>query len=110
MQFTTSPEVAEEMDVDAQGWETTPELFGAIDLDELTATLGMDSIMGTPAFGVSSSSSGGSFYDGSSPAGSTQALRLSKAQEDVAINFILSSVTENLQSICKHFFTSVLLT
>lgn len=77
-------------DVDISG--TTPELFGNVDLDELTATLGMDHVMGTPTFGVSSSSSGGSFYAGSSPAGSEPTIWLSKAQEDAAINFILSSV------------------
>lgn len=79
---------------------TTPELFGNVDVDELTATLGMDGVMGTPAFAVSSSSSGGSLLSGSSPAGSDPGTWLSRAQEYTAINFILS-----LEHICWDHFT-----
>lgn len=75
---------------------TTPELFGNVDVDELTATLGMDGVMGTPAFAVSSSSSGGSLLGGSSPAGSDPGTWLSRTQEYIAINFILSSVLRSL--------------
>lgn len=72
--------------------DTTPELFGNIDINELTITLSMDKVMGTPSFNVSSGSPSASQESGPSPAVSSdyQGTGLSRAQEDAAINFILS--------------------
>lgn len=71
----------------------TPELFGDVDINELTVTLAMEDAMGTPAFHISSSSSdsspqsSGSFYNHDGD------MILTVAQEETAINFILAYVS-----------------
>lgn len=82
---------------------TTPELFGGIDVNSLTVTLGMDEAMGTPTLHISptASSAGESFggtatsslYSPSSCAlEPTEPAQLTPLQEQTVINFILSFV------------------
>lgn len=71
----------------------TPELFSNIDINDLTVTLQVDEIMGTPAFNISSNSSSASYYSVPSPSQSGDGeVVLSRVQEQAAINFILAYV------------------
>ncbi|KAL6869970.1 hypothetical protein ACO1O0_001305 [Amphichorda felina] len=79
---------------------TTPELFGGIDINDLTVTLAVDDTLGGPAFHINSSSSGASFYTPVSPGHTDDGwCVLSRAQEDAAINFILA-----LEHVCWDHF------
>jgi hypothetical protein len=71
----------------------TNELFSDINVDEMTVTLAMDDVLGTPCYHISSSSSGGSVQSIASPTASEesgQMTPLTPEQETMAINFILS--------------------
>lgn len=65
------------------------EMFGDINVSDLTVTLSQDDELGTPCFNISSSS-GSDTTNTSSPPRSEDSGRLSTAQELMAINFILS--------------------
>jgi hypothetical protein len=81
--------------------EPLPELFGDIDIDDLTITLSMDDIMGTPCFNISSASPGASSLSTASSAGAEPGSQhLSYAQEQMAVNFILS-----LEHVCWDHFS-----
>jgi hypothetical protein len=76
---------------------TTTELFSDIDVSEMTVTLSMDEVLGAPCYQISSSSSSGSVRSAPSPAASEglapyhqRQQTLTPAQEEAAINFILS--------------------
>ncbi|KAM4056072.1 alanine racemase [Hirsutella rhossiliensis] len=81
----------------------SPEMFGGVDVDDLTVTLGVSDAMGTPCFQISprSSSSGRSpSIRGSSPSESLgPEAPLTPEQEQRAINFILA-----LEHICWNHF------
>ncbi|KAK2612448.1 hypothetical protein QQS21_001552 [Conoideocrella luteorostrata] len=72
--------------------EQSPELFGDIDIDDLTVTLSMDNALGTPCFHISSNSSVTSITGNTSPQGNISgggAQQLSTEQEQRVVNFIL---------------------
>lgn len=70
--------------------DQSPELFGNIDIDDLTVTLSVDETMGTPCLNISSNSSGVSISSAASPPRSDGDAPLTPAQEQMAINFILA--------------------
>ena len=72
----------------------SPDLFSDIDVNDLTVSLGMDGIMGTPCFHIQSSSSGSSSVSGISTPWTSpeQSAEMTVGQEQLAINFILAYV------------------
>lgn len=68
---------------DEQQWS---EMFGDIDIDNLTVALSMDETMGTPCLNISSNSSAQSLVAGPKDC----EILLTPAQEQTAINFILA--------------------
>jgi hypothetical protein len=73
----------------------TTELFGDLDVAQMTVTLAMDEMLGTPCYHISSSTSGSSVHSPVSPdhaMGEDFPLPLSPEQEELAINFVLSYV------------------
>ena len=83
---------------DQQMTAAPAEMFGSIDIDDLTVTLSVDEKLGTPCFTISSSSSGQSVKSpASTPVSHGQPQPqpqppLTHPQEQVVINFILSYV------------------
>ncbi|KID90337.1 alanine racemase [Metarhizium guizhouense ARSEF 977] len=87
------------VDTPAAEAEESPELFGAIDVDDLTVTLSMDAALGAPCFHISSNSSGASAA-ASTPPRTVAGVALTWEQEQRAVNFILG-----LEHCCwDHFF------
>lgn len=89
MQIEPQPETWAQGDAMQIEPNPTEELFGGINVDELTVTLGMDEVVGTPCFRISTSPSS---HSTTSPAisGPGEGVQLSREQEDMVINFILS--------------------
>lgn len=84
-----SPEQAlEQMALEPQ--EESPELFGDIDIDDLTVTLSVDSALGGPCFYISSNS-GSSVSE--TPTRMIGGVALTWEQEQRAVNFILGCVS-----------------
>ncbi|KAM4054923.1 BZIP-type transcription factor [Hirsutella rhossiliensis] len=73
------------------------ELFGDVDVDDLTVTLSVNDVMGTPCFKISPRSASASA--GSSPSDSGCEVPLTPEQEQRAINFILA-----LEHVCWDHF------
>ncbi|KAG8420935.1 hypothetical protein J3458_002848 [Metarhizium acridum] len=71
--------------------EESPELFGDIDIDDLTVTLSMDAALGAPCFHISSNSSGASVA-AETPRRTIAGVALTWEQEQRAVNFILGYV------------------
>ena len=95
----TSSMPSQPLGLDSAAAATPPDIFGDIDINDIKVTLRVDEIMGTPSFHISSSSSGNSGNSGNnslhsrdfSPSPSNDdGWWLSQAQEEAAINFILS--------------------
>lgn len=87
MQTELQPEAPEQGDAMELEPNPTEELFGDIDVNELTVTLEVDEVVGTPCFRISTSPSR---HSTTSPVVSEPDVQLSKEQEDMIINFILS--------------------
>lgn len=67
------------------------ELFGNVDVNELTVTLSMNSLLGTPTFTISSSSSNASVRSQKSPPPISEGQpAMTLEEQHVAINFILA--------------------
>ncbi|KJZ80605.1 hypothetical protein HIM_00455 [Hirsutella minnesotensis 3608] len=112
---TASPDAAQLQDAIERFTvdEPSPELFGDIDVEDLTVTLGLNDIMGTPCFQICSNSSvdsgGAASSVVSGPTATTAStpeprveMPLTPEQEFKAINFILA-----LEHICwDHFAPS----
>ncbi|EXV03111.1 hypothetical protein X797_004234 [Metarhizium robertsii] len=103
--MTTAAAMQQQMRLDAGPVDTpaaaeeSPELFGAIDVDDLTVTLSMDAALGAPCFHISSNSSGASAA-ASPPPRTVAGVALTWEQEQRAVNFILG-----LEHCCwDHFF------
>ncbi|KAK9438785.1 alanine racemase [Metarhizium brunneum] len=103
--MTTTAAMQQQMRLDAGPVDTpaaaeeSPELFGAIDVDDLTVTLSMDAALGAPCFHISSNSSGASAA-ASTPPRTVAGVALTWEQEQRAVNFILG-----LEHCCwDHFF------
>lgn len=98
--MTTTAAMQQQMRLDAGPVDTaaaaaaeeSPELFGAIDVDDLTVTLSMDAALGAPCFHISSNSSGASAA-ASTPPRTVAGVALTWEQEQRAVNFILGYVT-----------------
>jgi hypothetical protein len=78
--------------LDSEAAATPPDIFSDIDINDIKVTLRVDEIMGTPSLHISSSSSGNSLHsrDFSPSPSNDDGWWLSQAQEEAAINFILS--------------------
>jgi hypothetical protein len=70
--------------------EEEGEMFADIDMGDLTVTVAYDASLGAPCFQISSNSSGESVRTPITPATADSEVRLSPAQEDTVINFILA--------------------
>ncbi|EFY87796.1 hypothetical protein MAC_06163 [Metarhizium acridum CQMa 102] len=79
--------------------EESPELFGDIDIDDLTVTLSMDAALGAPCFHISSNSSGASVA-AETPRRTIAGVALTWEQEQRAVNFILG-----LEHCCWNHFS-----
>lgn len=77
--YDTSPALVQAPDM---------EMFGNIDIDDLTVMLSMDAAMGTPSFSISSGAQG--IQSMPNPAWNNAGFRMSYEQEQLAINFVLA--------------------
>ncbi|KAL7792928.1 hypothetical protein V8C37DRAFT_114932 [Trichoderma ceciliae] len=79
------------------------EMFGHINIDDLTVSLGINELLGGPCFTINHSSSGGSVQSYASPPPSFEnpplAPPLTSQQEQIVINWILA-----LENICWNHF------
>ncbi|KFA53086.1 hypothetical protein S40293_05312 [Stachybotrys chartarum IBT 40293] len=91
------PMEAQNLDAEPGDQETYPELFGDINVDDITVTLSIDETLGTPCFYISSSPSNTSAPSATSPSNIDiiDPGQLTPAQEQMAINFILA-----LEHVC----------
>jgi hypothetical protein len=75
------------------------DMFGNIDVDDLTVMLSMDPTMGTPAFSISSGASG--IQSNPNPVWGNRGFQMSYEQEQLAINFVLG-----LEHVCWNHFSN----
>lgn len=68
------------------------EMFGGLDVDDLTVTLSVNHVMGTPCFSISPHSASSTDSAGSSPSDWGGDVPLTPEREQRAINFILACV------------------